>query len=71
MKGKIYTYSIVYSAAEAFQEKTPYVVAVVEDSENNRRLVRVEGYNEAIPVSIGMEVDLLQIDEAGNPVYKF
>ena len=28
--GTIYTYSVVHSGTEAFQEKTPYVLAVVE-----------------------------------------
>lgn len=40
-KGKIYTYSIIYSATEAFKDRVPYVVAVVENS-IGRRLVRID-----------------------------
>ena len=69
-KGKIYTYSIIYSATEAFKDRVPYVVAVVENS-IGRRLVRIEGYTEKTQVKIGMEVNLLKVNEAGNPIYSF
>ena len=69
-KATIYTYSIIYSAAQAFQDKTPYVVAVVEDTAG-KRLARVEGYRENFPVKIGMEVKFLKEDDAGNAVYSF
>lgn len=69
-KGKIYTYSIVHSATEAFQDKVPYVIAVVENSDG-RHLARIEGYNEKTPVEIGMEVAFSRDDQDGNPVYSF
>lgn len=69
-KGKIYTYSIVRSATEAFQDKVPYVIAVVETSVG-RHLARIEGYQEKTPVEIGMEVAFSRVDEGGNPVYSF
>lgn len=69
-KARIYTYSIIYSAAEAFKDKTPYVVAVVEDSAG-RRLARIDGYREGTPVAIGQEVRLVAEDAAGNAVYGF
>jgi uncharacterized OB-fold protein len=68
-KGKIYTYTIVYSAAEAFKDKTPYVVALVEE-DGRRAMSLLEGYREGLPVSIGMEVEFVREDAAGNPIYK-
>jgi uncharacterized OB-fold protein len=68
--GTIFTYSIIHSGTDNFKDKTPYVVALVE--ENQRiMLARVEGYTEAINVGIGMEVEYLNVDERGNPIYKF
>ena len=69
-KAKVYTFSIIHSATEAFQDKTPYVVAVVEDTAG-KRLARVEGYSEKVPVKIGMDVMLSKVDDAGNAVYTF
>jgi len=69
-RGTIYTYSVVHSGTEAFQEKTPYVLAVVEE-DRQRRMARVEGYTEQTPVTIGMAVAFLADDERGNPIYTF
>ena len=53
--GTIYTYSVVHSAAEAFKERTPYVVALVD--ENGHRVVSLlEGYDPTRQVEIGQEV---------------
>jgi len=69
-KGTIYSYSIVFSAAEAFKNKVPYVVAVIEDTQG-RRLARIEGYTEKTQVAIGMEVNFLEVDEGGRSIYSF
>lgn len=68
-KGNIYTYTIVYSAAEAFKDKTPYVVALVEE-EGRRASTLLEGYDGSQEVSIGMEVEFVREDVAGSPVYR-
>ena len=68
-RAKIYTYSIVYSAAENFRERTPYVVAVVED-ETGRYLARIEGYDNNANIQIGMEVEALAADSE-TPLFKF
>ena len=69
-RGTIFTYSIVHSGTDNFKDKTPYVMALVE--ENHRiRLARVEGYTEEIQVRIGMEVECLTVDEKSNPIYRF
>ncbi len=69
-KGRIHTYSIIYSASEAFKDMVPYVIAVVENS-TGRRLARIEGYKDNIVVEIGTEVDFLKADADGNPIYRF
>ena len=35
-KAKIYTYSIIYTASLDFADKVPFVVAVLENEENDR-----------------------------------
>jgi uncharacterized OB-fold protein len=60
----------VHSSTEAFQGKTPYVLAVVEDN-RQKLMARVEGYTESTNVSVGMEVRFLTEDEKGNPIYTF
>lgn len=71
MSDKIYTYSIITSAAEAFKDKCPYVIAIVERDDGSHVMARVEGYSEGQPVSIGMPVAAVGADEQGYAVYKF
>lgn len=68
-KGRIYTYTIIHNAAEAFKEKTPYVVALIEEN-GKRTAARVEGYDGKQVILIGMEVELSRM-ESGHAVYKF
>lgn len=69
-KGKIYTYSIIYAAAEDFKDHTPYVAAVVE-VEGKKALTLLEGYIKDQPVEIGMEVEFSRLDNNGKALYKF
>lgn len=69
-RGNIYTYSVVRCGTEAFQEKTPYVLAVIEEK-NKGRMARIEGYSDKTNITIGMEVTFLKEDEKGNPIYTF
>lgn len=69
-KARIYTYTVIYSAAEAFKDKTPYVVAVVDDGKE-KFLTWVKGYSESREIHIGMEVEFLGLDESGHAVYQF
>ena len=69
-RGTIYTYSVVRSGTEAFQEMTPYVLAVVEEK-NKKSMARIEGYTDKADISIGMEVTFLRDDVRGNPIYTF
>lgn len=68
--GTIYTYSVVHSGTEAFQELTPYILAVVEEN-RQKQMARIEGFTESIVIAIGMEVTFLSEDELGNPIYSF
>lgn len=69
-RGTIFTYSIVHSGTDNFKDKTPYVVALVEEDQRIR-LAHVEGYTEAMHVKIGMEVEYVAEAEENNPVYRF
>lgn len=68
--GVIYAYTVIRSTSEAFKDKTPYVMAVV-DRGDDKVLARVEGYQEGQAISIGMKVPFWKNDEAGNPIYRF
>ncbi len=69
-RGTIFTYSIIHSGTDDFKDKTPYVVALVE--ENQRiRLARVEGYTEKTDIDVGMAVEFISEDEKGNSIYGF
>jgi uncharacterized OB-fold protein len=69
-RGTIFTYSVVHSGTEAFKNKIPYIVAIVEENQR-KRMARIEGYTEKTAVTIGMEVTFLADDERGNPIYTF
>ena len=69
-RGTIFTYSVVHSGIEAFKDKTPYVVALVEENQGIS-LARVEGYTEGKLINVGMDVEFFAEDENGNPIYKF
>jgi uncharacterized OB-fold protein len=53
---KIYSYSIVHTSSINFQDRTPYVCAILEDENNNRESFILEGYVKGTSVEIGMEV---------------
>jgi uncharacterized OB-fold protein len=68
--GKVYSYTIVYSAAEAFKNQTPYAIAIVDEAEK-RVVSMIEGYDANRTMKIGMDVEFAHEDAHGNPVYKF
>ncbi|KOA18276.1 hypothetical protein CLHOM_31730 [Clostridium homopropionicum DSM 5847] len=69
-KGEIFTYTIINVASEEFQDKVPYMVAVVKQGEN-KIFTRIDNYEEGKEVKIGMEVEFSRIDENGSKLYKF
>jgi len=68
-KGKIYSYTVIYSAAEAFKNKTPYALAIVEE-DGSRFVSMIEGCDNNRTISIGMDVEFSHDDASGSPVYK-
>ena len=69
-RGTLYSYSIVHSGTDAFKDKTPYLLAIVE--ENRRKsIARIEGYSDGIDVRVGMEVEFLAEAEDGAARYRF
>jgi uncharacterized OB-fold protein len=53
---KIYSYTIVHSAAVEFAGRIPYVCAIIEDEDKKRTSCILEGWKEGMPVQIGMPV---------------
>ena len=68
--GTVYTYSVIHSAAEEFKDRTPYVVALVEEDGQARVTSFLEGYDGQQEIYIGMAVEYVRDDPAGNPVFK-
>jgi uncharacterized OB-fold protein len=53
---KIYSFSILHSAAVEFADRVPYVSAVIEDADGKRASCILEGWKAGIPMEIGMAV---------------
>lgn len=66
----IYTYSVITSAAEAFKDKVPYLIALVEKDDGSHVLSRIEGYTEGREIKVGMPVEFVSDDEHGNPLFR-
>jgi len=69
-RGTLYTYTVVHSGTEAFKDRTPYVVALVEE-DRQIRLARVEGYTEGRDIGVGTEVEFMAEDPGGQPIFRF
>ena len=67
--GTILTYSVIRSGAVGFQDRIPYLLALVEE-DRQIRMAQVEGFTEGTKVSIGQEVEFVVEDGRGNPVYR-
>ena len=64
-KYKIYTYTIIRSAAQGFEDKTPYLIAILEDERGDRTTKMISGWTNDIKVAIGMDVE-----EQGSDINK-
>lgn len=69
-RGTLVTYTVVHSGTEAFKDRTPYVVALVEEA-RGLCLARVEGYTAGIELGIGMAVEFMAEESGGQPIYRF
>ena len=63
---KIYNFTRIHMAAEAFKDETPFVIAIIEE-EGKRFLARIQGNPE---VQIGDLVEKTVETIGDQPVYK-
>lgn len=65
--GKIYSFTVIHTAAEKFQHLVPYAIAIVDDGDV-RFLVRIEQFDpEKLAVDAAARFD--HLDSEGKPVY--
>lgn len=65
--GKIYSFTVIHTAAEKFQHLVPYAIAIVDDGDT-RFLVRIEQFDlEKLAVDADVRFD--HLDPEGKPVY--
>ncbi len=65
--GKIYSFTVIHTAAEKFQHLVPYVIAIVDDGDG-RFLVRIEQFDtKKLAVDAAIKFD--HLDPEGKPVY--
>ena len=69
MAATIYSYTVIYSAAEAFKDKTPYAVALV-DEDGKRIMASIEKIITPEEIAVGAAVEFSCNDENGNPQYR-
>lgn len=65
----IYSYSIVYSSTEEFNDKTPYLTAILEDEKGERFASLVDGYKGGVTVAVGQIVKCIGEDDNGKATY--
>lgn len=68
---KIYTYSILFSSSEEFQDKVPYLSAILEMDDGQRFASLIEGYRPDMEIRIGQEVKGIEKEENGAPQFSF
>jgi hypothetical protein len=66
---KIYSYSVLRSTSLDFQDKLPYLVAVLEDGQGNRRSEFIHGYEDGMTISINDPV-AVETGADGAEIYK-
>lgn len=69
MAATIYSYTVIYSAAEAFKNKTPYAVALIDEA-GRRIMVGLETTTTPEEIRVGAAVEFTGNDENGNPQYR-
>lgn len=69
-KATLFSFTVVHSGTEAFKDRIPYVVALVEEG-RQLCLARIVGYSEGRDIRIGTEVQFSGEDSEGQPIYRF
>jgi uncharacterized OB-fold protein len=70
-RAKIYTYSVLFSSSEEFQDKVPYVSAILETEDGRRFASLIAGYRPNMEIRIGQEVKETGQGEDGAPLFSF
>uniref|UniRef100_A0A831THU2 ChsH2 C-terminal OB-fold domain-containing protein n=1 Tax=Thermorudis peleae TaxID=1382356 RepID=A0A831THU2_9BACT len=66
--GTVVSYTVIYVPTPEFADLAPYALAVIETSDGERLLGRVEGWQER-PLAVGARVTFERADERG-PVFR-
>ena len=69
MAATIYSYTVIYSAAEAFKDKTPYAIALI-DEDGKRIMAGLAATTAPEELVVGAAVEWVGEDENGNPQYR-
>lgn len=69
MNCKIYTYTVTRNTSLDFQDKTPYLVAILEDDNGNKKSEFIHGYTDGMEIHINDPV-VLEVDSNGNETHK-
>ncbi|WP_292459548.1 Zn-ribbon domain-containing OB-fold protein [Methanothermococcus sp.] len=65
-KGKIYTYSIIYTPPKDFEKMAPYVIAVIELDEGPKLTAQVDCDINEVYIGMPVEVAFRRIKEDGK-----
>lgn len=68
MPGTVVSYTVIYVPTPEFADLVPYALAVIETSDGERLLGRVEDWQEG-PLMVGARVTFERADERG-PVFR-
>ena len=69
MAYKIYSYTVLRSASLGFQDKAPYLVAVLEDEHGKRKSEFIHGYADGMTIKINDPV-IAETGTDGTEIYK-
>ncbi|MDR2112699.1 MAG: OB-fold domain-containing protein [Candidatus Accumulibacter sp.] len=68
---RIYTYSVLFSSSKEFEDKVPYVSAILETPEGSRFASLLVGYKPDMEICVGQEVREIGQGENGMPIFSF
>jgi uncharacterized OB-fold protein len=70
MEYVVYSFTVIRTSSEEFQEMTPYVCGLLEDQRGKRKVVYMGHYDESKPIQIGRSVVMDHVDPSGIEVYR-
>lgn len=66
----LYSFTVIRSSSEAFQNKVPYLCGLIEDSSGTRKVAYLGAYEAGMPIEIGAKVSYNHREENGLDVYR-